>query len=252
MSNPSRRKMITTGLAATAGVSGLAVAAKLADQYGLTPPDGGGIYGPGTTLTYAAHRLLTANSLAREFPRGQISNPPYANGRPPKDDAFKRLQEGGFKDWKLEIDGMVARPGALSLAELKSYPASSQITHLACEEGWSFIAEWTGVPLHQILDRVGILPQAKYVVFHTIQPRWWGSVDMADALHPQTLITYGMNGGELPPGHGGPMRLRVPRQLGYKSLKFITRMTVTDSVKGFSKGLGASSAEGGYSWYAGI
>ena len=252
MSNPSRRKMITTGLAATAGVSGLAVAAKLADQYGLTPPDGGGIYGPGTTLTYAAHRLLTANSLAREFSRSQISNPPYANGRPPKDDAFKRLQEGGFKDWKLEIDGMVARPGALSLAELKSYPASSQITHLACEEGWSFIAEWTGVPLHQILDRVGILPQAKYVVFHTIQPRWWGSVDMADALHPQTLITYGMNGGELPPGHGGPMRLRVPRQLGYKSLKFITRMTVTDSVKGFSKGLGASSAEGGYSWYAGI
>ena len=85
MSNLSRRKLITTGLAATAGASGLAVAARVADRYGLIPPDHGGIYGPGETLTYAAQRLLTRHSLAREFPRSQISTTPFANGSLPKE-----------------------------------------------------------------------------------------------------------------------------------------------------------------------
>ena len=152
------------------------------------------------------------------------------------------------------MDGLVARPSSFSVAELKSFPVRSQITHLACEEGWSFIAEWTGVSLFHVLDVAGILPQARYVVYFSIQRDWWDSVDMADALHPQTLVTYGMNGGELPVGHGGPIRLRVPRQLGYKSVKYITRLTVTDSLRGFGKGLGSglNSAEGGYAWYAGI
>jgi DMSO/TMAO reductase YedYZ molybdopterin-dependent catalytic subunit len=102
------------------------------------------------------------------------------------------------------------------------------------------------------LNVVGILPQARYVVYFSIERGWWDSVDMADALHPQTLVTYGMNDGDLPVGHGGPLRLRVPRQLGYKSVKYIIRLTVTDSLKGFGKGLGSSAPEYGYSWYAGI
>ena len=252
MTDPSRRQLIRTGVVAAAGASGLAVAAKLADRYGLVPPDGSGVFGPGGTLTYAAQRLLAGPSLAREFTRAQISNPAYVNGKPPRDEAYVRSQADGFAGWRLAVDGMVARPATLSIPELRSYPSSSQITHLACEEGWSFIAQWTGVPLSHVLHLVGALPQARDVVFFTIQKRWWGSVDMADALHPQTLLTYGLNGGDLPPGNGGPLRLRVPRQLGYKSLKYITRMTVTDSVKGFGKGLGASSPEAGYSWYAGI
>jgi len=252
MSNLSRRRLITTGLAATAGASGLVAAAKLAHRYGLVPPDHGGIYGAGETLTYAFQRMLTRHSLAREFPRSQISKAPFANGEAPRDETFMRLQAGAFADWRLAVDGMVARPASFSLADLKSFPARSQITHLACAEGWSLIAEWTGVPLSHILNIVGILPQAKYVVYFSIQSYWWDSVDMADALHPQTLVTYGMNGGELPTGHGGPIRLRVPRQLGYKSVKYITRLTVTDSLKGFGKGLGSASPEGGYAWYAGI
>jgi DMSO/TMAO reductase YedYZ molybdopterin-dependent catalytic subunit len=252
MSNLSRRKWITTGLAATAGASGLAVAARLANRYGLIPPDHGSMYGPGETLTYASQRLLTRYSLAREFPRSQISKPPFANEVAPLGEPFKRLQAGAFADWRLVVDGMVARPASFSPAELRSYPSSSQITHLACEEGWSFIAEWTGVPLLHVLNVVGILPQARYVVYFSFQSDWWDSVDMADALHPQTLVTYGMNGGGLPVGHGGPLRLRVPRQLGYKSVKYITRLTVTDSLKGFGKGLGSASPEGGYAWYAGI
>src|ERR1700688_3576954 len=98
MSDFSRRKLIVTGLAATAGVSGLGVAARIAEKYGLIPPDHGGIYGLGETLTYAAQRLLTKHSLAREFSRTQISNPPFANEMPPLKDAFKRLQAGGFAD----------------------------------------------------------------------------------------------------------------------------------------------------------
>lgn len=197
-------------------------------------------------------RLLARHSLAREFPRSLISKPPLANGKPPKDAEYQRLQAGGFADWRLTVDGMVARPASFSLGELRSYPSRSQITHLACEEGWSFIAEWTGVPLAHVLDTVGALPQAKYVVYFSIQPRWWDSVDMADALHPQTLVIYGMNGDDLPAGNGGPLRLRVPRQLGYKSVKYITRLTVTDSLKGFGKGMGSFAAERGYSWYSGI
>jgi DMSO/TMAO reductase YedYZ molybdopterin-dependent catalytic subunit len=252
MKGLSRRQLITTGLATAAGASGLAVADRLARRYGLIPPDHRGPYGAGETLTYAAQRILTNHSLAREFPRSEISKPPFANGEPPKDEAFRRLQAGGFADWRLAVDGMVARPASFSLAELKKLPTRSQITHMACEEGWSFIAEWAGVPLSHVLELVGILPQARYVVYFSIDPEWWDSVDMADALHPQTLVTYGMNGDELPLGHGGPLRLRVPRQLGYKNVKYITRLTATDNLKLFGQGLGSISPEEGYAWYAGI
>src|SRR5207244_4370945 len=148
----------------------------------------------------------------------------------PLSDAFKRLRDGAFTDWLLSVDGMVARPRSFSLGELNGFPRRSQITHLACEEGWSYIAEWIGVPLSHILDLVGTLPQARYVVYRSIQPDWWDSIDMADALHPQTILTLGMNGSELPAPFGGPLRMRVPRQLGYKSVKYITRLTVADNL----------------------
>src|SRR6266404_4473177 len=197
MRDLSRRKLITSGLAAAAGVTSLGAATRIAQKYGLVPPDHGGLYGLGETLTYASQRLLTRHSLAREF-------------------------------------------------------SSSQITMLQCEEGWSYIAEWIGVPLSQILQAVEVQPQARYVVYFSIDPDWWESIDMADALHPQTFLAYGMNGTELPVGNGGPLRLRLPRQLGYKSVKYITHLTVTDSLKGFGKGLGSASPESGYAWYAGI
>ena len=252
MNKISRRKFVAAGLAATAGASGLAAAATLAKRYGLVPPDSGGIYGPGETLTYAAQRLLTKHSLAREFPRSMISKVPFPNELAPFNDAFKRQQASGFAEWKLSIDGMVAQPTSLSLSDIRSLPARSQITEVVCEEGWSYAAEWIGTPLHEGLDAAGVLPQARYVVYYSIEPEWWESIDMADALHPQTMLTYAMNDGYLPVPFGGPLRLRVPRQLGYKSVKFITRLTVTDSLKRFGKGLGGANAEDGYAWYAGI
>jgi DMSO/TMAO reductase YedYZ molybdopterin-dependent catalytic subunit len=252
MSTLSRRKLITTGLAVTAGAAGLGVAARLAQKYGLVPPDHGGIFGLGETLNYASQRLVTAHSLAREFRPSQISKPPFANELPPFTDAFKKLQAGGFADWRLTIDGLVDRPASFSVPQLKSFPLRSQITMVQCEEGWSYIAEWIGAPLHHVLDAVGVQPHARYVVYFSIDSNWWDSIDMADALHPQTFLTYGMNGGDLPVGNGGPLRLRVPRQLGYKSVKFITRLTLTDDIKRFGKGLGSASPEAGYAWYAGI
>jgi len=129
MINLSRRKLIVSGLAVTAGASGLAVAARLAQKYGLVPPDHGGVYGIGETLTYASQRLLTRHSLAREFPRSGISPRPFPNELAPLTEQFKRLQAGGFADWRLSVDGMVQQPGSFSIADLKSYPSRS---HRGC------------------------------------------------------------------------------------------------------------------------
>jgi DMSO/TMAO reductase YedYZ molybdopterin-dependent catalytic subunit len=252
MSKLSRRQLITAGVVTAAGAGGLAVAAKIAGRYGLVPPDSGGIYGSGETLTYAAQRLLTRHSLAREFSRSQISAKPLMNEVAPLGDNFQRYQKAGFADWRLTVDGMVARPASFSIAELKSFPRRSHITMIQCEEGWSYIAEWAGVALSHVLQLSGASPQATHVVYRSIQPDWWESMDMADALHPQTLLAHEMNGGVLPVGFGGPLRMRVTRQLGYKSLKYVTSLTVTNNIKRFGKGLGSAEPEGGYSWYAGI
>src|ERR1700748_97683 len=138
MNKWSRRKVIG-GLAATAtGAAGLVAAAELAKKYGLVPPDHGGIYGPGETLTYATQRLLTRHALAREFSRSQISPRPFPNYQAPPTEEFKRHQAANFADWRLKVDGMVHQPGSYSLADLKSLPSRSHITELTCEEGWSY------------------------------------------------------------------------------------------------------------------
>jgi DMSO/TMAO reductase YedYZ molybdopterin-dependent catalytic subunit len=252
-SSLSRRKLITTGLATAAGVSGLGVATVLAQRYGLIPPDHGGVFGAGETLTYAAQRILmSGHSLAREFNRSEISKVAPVNGKPPQNEAYQRHVAGGFADWRLTVDGLVARPSSFSIADLKRFPSRSQITHQACEEGWSFIAEWIGVPLSTVLNFVGVSAQAKYVVYYSLDGFWWDSIDMPDALHPQTYLAYGMNGGELPVGHGAPVRMKVARQLGYKSVKYISHITITDSMKNIGDGQGSPSPAAGYSWYAGI
>ncbi|MGA9304934.1 MAG: molybdopterin-dependent oxidoreductase [Candidatus Sulfotelmatobacter sp.] len=252
MSEISRRKLITSGLAVAAGASGLFVGARLARRYGLIPPDTHGVYGPGETLTYAAQRLIGTHAMAREFSRSQISTSPFANEVAPLGDEFKRLQTAGFVDWRLTVDGMAARPTTFSLAEIKSFPTSSQITMIGCEEGWTYIAEWKGVPLSYILDRVEARPQVRYVVYRSFQRTWWESIDMADASHPQTVVAHGMNGSDLPVPFGGPLRLRVPRQLGYKNVKYVNHLTLTDNLKLFGKGTGGFASDVGYAWYAGI
>jgi len=248
----SRRKLITAGLTTVGGAAGSAVAARLADRYGLIPPDLNGIYGPGETLTYACQHILTSrHSMAREFSLGEISTFSPVSGEHPATDPYLGLLARDFADWRLSVDGLVARPASFSLSQLKQFPSRSQITEHTCEEGWSFVAEFTGVPLSYLMNLVGILPQAKYVAFFPFDEAW-DSLDMQDVWHPQTLLVYSMNGKELAVDHGAPLRLKVPRQIGYKSVKYLSRITVTDTLKNFGQGLGSSSPEVGYSWYAGI
>ena len=258
----TRRTLLTAGVAAAAGAAGLGAAVQFGGRYGLIPPDHSGVWGIGETLTYSAQRLLTSGqSLAREFPRGAISKAAVVNGPAPTDEKYRGLLADGFKDWRLTVDGMVARPSSFSLEELKRLPAESHITLHACEEGWSYIAEWTGVRLSSVLEMVEPRPEARYVVFvpfanpnqHTGFVRvLWDSLDMADVLHPQTLLAYGLNGEALPADHGAPVRLRVARQLGYKNTKYLSRLILTDSMDNFGKRVGSRSAEGGNAWYGGI
>jgi DMSO/TMAO reductase YedYZ molybdopterin-dependent catalytic subunit len=252
MSLITRRSLITTGLATAAGVTGLGVAAKLSRKYGLVPPDCEGPFGAGETLTYGVQRLFGRNAMAREFPRSMISTKPFANEIAPPTEAFKKMQAAHFVDWKLKVDGMVEHPMTLSIADLKTFPVHSQITEVACEEGWSHIAEWIGTPLSNVLNEAGLKPGVKYVYYRAIEPILWETIDVDEAMHPQTLLTMGMNDGDLPVAFGGPLRLRLPRQLGYKSLKFVTHITAVDSVKNIGNGLGSVDPEYGYSWYAGI
>jgi DMSO/TMAO reductase YedYZ molybdopterin-dependent catalytic subunit/thiosulfate reductase cytochrome b subunit len=248
----SRRRLLVSGVTAAAGATGLAGTIRLLDQYKLIPPDYHGLYGAGETLTYASQRLLMARqSLAREFSRSDISRVVPVNGPPPEHPVYQRLMADQFRDWRLTVDGLVGQPSSFSLADLKGYPSRTQITHQACEEGWSFIAEWTGVRLSYVLDLVGVDPRARYVVFFPFDD-FWESIDMADALHPQTYLAYRMNGQDLPAPHGAPVRLRVARQLGYKSIKYLSRITVTDTLQRFGDGLGGVNPEYGYSWWAGI
>ncbi len=217
------------------------------------PPTYGSLFDASNALTFASHRLLLRNQpLVREFARDRITkNFPAINETNPKSDHYQQLLAGGFTEWRLPIAGLVSHPTELSLATLKRFPSRTQVTQHNCEQGWSAIAEWTGVPLGRVLQQVGMQPQARYVVFHTVDG-WWDSLDMFDALHPQTLLAYGMNGDPLPVAHGAPVRLRVERQLGYKNLKYLSRIDVTDRLDDVEDGTGAVGAAYGYSWYAGI
>src|SRR5215470_6438860 len=162
----TRRKLITAGLSTVAGASGIGAAAYFASRYGLIPPDHAGILGIGETLTYSTQRLLTSrHSLAREFKRSDISRIAPVNGPHPTDENYRKLLANGFRDWRLLVEGLVGRPVSLSLEELKRLPSESHIILHACEEGWSYIAEWTGVRLAIVLDLVGARPESRYVVF---------------------------------------------------------------------------------------
>jgi DMSO/TMAO reductase YedYZ molybdopterin-dependent catalytic subunit len=251
MTNLTRRALIGGGIVAAGAAVGTALTVA-GRRFGLVPPDSGGMYGPGETLSYAAHRVFGRNSLAREFSRNMISAKPFANSVSPATDAFKRHEAADFATWRLKVHGLVSHPTTFSLAELRRMDVRSQITEVVCEEGWSYVAEWTGTPLSIVLNSVGVHPTARYMLYYSSDPDWWESIDIDEALHPQTLLAWEMNGAELPVPFGGPLRIRVPRQLGYKSVKFVNRLLITDSLEGFGSGTGQSAVNDGYSWYAGI
>lgn len=226
-------------------------------------------------LTYKVQRALRGDKLAPEYPRTAISAAFKANGSiDPKDPAYRQLAANGFAGFTLAVDGLVEHPRGFTLDELRAFPARTQITRHDCVEGWSCIGEWTGVPLKTVLDIVGVKPEARYVVFHCFdrydtdystdpvsaealadaadQPTFYGSIGLDDAVHPQTILAYAMNGETLPVAHGAPLRVRVERLLGYKMTKYIRRVELVSDLAAIGEGKGGYWEDNGYDWYGGI
>ena len=216
----------------------------------------------GEGLTRRTQRLLIpATALAPEYGPEDISPDFRANGSSdPQAADYLALKANGFTDWRLTIDGLVERPMSLSLAELRARPARIQITKHDCVEGWTSIGQWTGAPLAALLDEAGLKPEARYIVFHCYDAldntedsdRYYESIDLVDARHPQTILAYDMNGETLGVPHGAPLRLRVERQLGYKHAKYIRRIEAVASFAHLGGGKGGYWEDRGYEWYAGI
>jgi DMSO/TMAO reductase YedYZ molybdopterin-dependent catalytic subunit len=214
-------------------------------------------------LTMNAQRMLLARRpLAREFTVADISPTFRVNGtQAPESDAYAALLKNGFADWRLKVGGLVERPLELSLADLRKLPSRTQITRHDCVEGWSAIGQWTGVPLGLVLRAAGLKRDARFVMFHCADElertldgsgRYYESIDLVDAFHPQTILAYAMNGADLSIGHGAPLRLRVERHLGYKHAKYLMGIEVVDSFARFFGGNGGFWEDRGYEWYAGI
>jgi len=214
-------------------------------------------------LTYRVQRLLQGrDALAQEFGEADIRQPMRPNGvTKPEDKAYQSLLADNFADWRLEVTGLVEKPMSLSLAQLQAMPSRTQITRHDCVEGWSCIAKWTGTPLSLVLDQAVPKASARYVMFDcmdTIERSlsgsilYYGTIDLFDARHKQTILAYGMNGKPLPVENGAPLRVRVERQLGYKQPKYVRRITLIDDFAQIGSGKGGYWEDRGYDWYGGI
>ena len=217
----------------------------------------------GNELSYRVQRLLQGeNAMAREFTEGDIRQGMRPNGVvAPEDADYKALLAGDFRDWRLEVSGLVEKPLALTREQLQAMPSRTQITRHDCVEGWSVIAKWTGAQLSCILDEAIVKPEARYVVFHCMDTigqsflgpqRYYSSIDLIDARHPQTILAYGLNGKPLPVENGAPLRVRVERQLGYKMPKYIRLIELVSSFAPIGFGKGGYWEDNGYDWYGGI
>lgn len=253
------RRLWLSGLAAAAGGAVLSACDKLTMNPGVQKTLAGA-----EGLTRRAQRLVTnRTALAAEFLESEISPDFRANGSTaPGDPEYRALVEGGFADWRLVIDGLVERPLSLSLAELRAQPARTQITRHDCVEGWSAIGKWGGARLGPLLDKAMLKDDVRYIVFHcadTLDPnapeglaRYYESIDLIDAYHPQSILAYDMNGEPLAVKHGAPARLRVERQLGYKHAKYVMRIEAVADFAHLGGGKGGFWEDRDYEWYAGI
>ena len=256
----NRRSFIT---AAAVGGSGLALSG--CDVFDSLAPDGRvrNVFESANDLTYRVQRLLGGgHTLAQEFTEADIRQPQRPNGVTAPDDAvYKGLLSGDFADWRLKVTGLVEKPLSLTRDQLIAMPSRTQITRHDCVEGWSCIAKWTGTPLSLVLDEAKVKPEARYVVFQCLDSierslsgdvKYYGSIDLIDARHPQTILAYGLNGKPLPVENGAPLRVRVERQLGYKMPKYIAGIELVDSFTAMGLGKGGYWEDRGYDWFGGI
>jgi DMSO/TMAO reductase YedYZ molybdopterin-dependent catalytic subunit len=215
-------------------------------------------------LTKPVQRAILGSrlALAPEYSPGAITRTFKPNGSTdPQDADYVAAARTGFADWKLEVGGLVERPMKFSISDLRALPSRSQITRHDCVEGWSCIGQWKGVQLSGLLTAAGLKPQARFVALFcadTLEEtldgngRYYETIDLIDAFHPQTLLAYEMNYAPLKVAHGAPLRLRVERQLGYKMAKYVMRVEAIDGFARLGRGRGGYWEDRGYEWYAGI
>jgi DMSO/TMAO reductase YedYZ molybdopterin-dependent catalytic subunit len=198
------------------------------------------------------------NKLAQEFSEKDISPKFRANGNPPPVTTdYVADSARQFGNWRLEVSGLVQQPARFTLAGLKAMPSRTQITRHDCVEGWSVIGKWKGVRVQEIMNRVQPMPAARYVVFHCMDTdtdgnNYYESIDLIDAVHPQTILAYELNDRPLPVANGAPLRLRIENQLGYKHAKYIRALEFVASLDKLGRGKGGYWEDQGYEWYAGI
>lgn len=148
--------------------------------------------------------------------------------------------------WTLEVSGLVNRPLKLTLDDLQKLPRTTQRVNHYCVEGWTAVEEWTGCRLRDLARLAGVQPEGKYVDFQSFDSGYHESWDLESAMHPQTVVAYGLDGHLLGPAHGAPARVYSPTKLGYKNTKYLTRIVFMPVRNG-----GYWSDEG-YEWYGGV
>jgi DMSO/TMAO reductase YedYZ molybdopterin-dependent catalytic subunit len=256
---PSRRTALRAALASV-GTMSLAACDKLSNTPGFVE-----VLKSAQHLSHSAQQLVAGRkAMAQEFTQADVAAHFKANGTlVPSDADYRALMQGGFKDWKLQVAGLVEKPLAFSLAELRAMPSRTQITRHDCVEGWSTIGKWKGVQLSRLLELARPLPTAKYVVFRCADSmegpsldgrdsKYYESVDLDDAYHAQTVLAYELNDQPLPVNNGAPLRVRIERQLGYKHAKYLMKIELVESFAGIRDGKGGYWEDNGYEWYAGI
>ena len=185
--------------------------------------------------------LFDPSKLAPTYPASMVLKPPKFNAYY----GVMDVKPVNGTDWRLELSGKIADKRPWTLAELAALPQREMIIKHVCVEGWDYIGQWSGVPLRSFLERVGADLRAKYVAFKTADD-YPSSIDMATALHPQTLLATRYADETLADPFGYPLRLRMSTKLGYKNPKWITAIEVTNTYPG---GYWESR---GFSWFAGI
>jgi DMSO/TMAO reductase YedYZ molybdopterin-dependent catalytic subunit len=216
------------------------------------------VLGSATGLSHATQRALSRDAMAREYTDADVSPVFRPNGSTdPQSPEYRALVAQGFRNYRLGVGGRVAHPLSLSLDDLRALPSRTQITRHDCVEGWSVIGKWTGVQLSRVLQLAQPAKAARYVVFRCYDrmdddSEYYESLGFDDAYHPQTILAWQLNDKPLPIANGAPLRLQVPRQLGYKMAKYLRRIDVVDSFKAIEGGQGGYWEDQGYQWYAGI
>ena len=244
-----RRLFVATSLASL----GAAGCAPISNALNESP-----VHGLLTSAEKWNQAAIGTRGLAKLYAENDVDRDFRVNGNAtPTDSAYGALSQNGFHSYKLIVDGAVDRPQHFTLPQLRAMPLQTQITRHDCVEGWSAIGKWRGVPLATILAMAQPKADARFVLFHCLDTddqgaKYYESLNLHQAAHPQTLLALDLNDKALDTDHGAPVRLRIPTQLGYKSAKWVGRIELAATFRAVGNGAGGYWEDQGYEWYAGI